>query len=253
MIIRMLMGLIIAPIASVGALYGLSMVVEPSYGAYGAPDSETVQTGEEPGAEPHQEPMGEPPLALPYEAGGAADFLARTFEGAQPYWLTGEDSRADLAGVSAQVAEPGSGGEAFCAPSHVQLQCTLRLADGSGYSFALQNMDGAGWTVVNDEVRLITVDLPYREGEAAAFLANALAGTQDPWIYGVDSRVDLASFSAQIAEPGSGGQASCTPAHDHIRCVLSRADGYGYEFPMEETASGDWVVRPDNVRLLDYS
>ena len=92
-----------------------------------------------------------------------------------------------------------------------------------------------------------------REGEAAAFLANALAGTQDPWIYGVDSRVDLASFSAQIAEPGSGGQASCTPAHDHIRCVLSRADGYGYVFPMEETASGDWVVRPDNVRLLDYS
>ena len=51
MIIRMLMGLIIAPIASVGALYGLSMVVEPSYGAYGAPDSETVQTGEEPGAD----------------------------------------------------------------------------------------------------------------------------------------------------------------------------------------------------------
>lgn len=253
MIIRALMGLIVAPIASVGALYGLSMVMEPPAGQYGSSENDPVMSGEEPASEPNEEPMGEPPLALPYEDGEAAAFLADLFEGADAYWLWGVDSRADLASFSAQIAEPGSGGEAVCTPSHVQLQCTLRREDGYGYSFALHTMDGEGWTVVNDEVRLLTVALPYREGEAAAFLADALAGTQDPWIYNRDSRADLASFSAQIAEPGSGGNASCTPAHDHIHCVLSRADGYGYTFQMEETASGDWVVRPDNVRLLDYS
>ena len=68
MIIRVLMGLVVAPIASVGALYGLSMVVEPTPGVYGAP-GETSAINEE-------EPMGEPPLALPYENGQAAAFLA---------------------------------------------------------------------------------------------------------------------------------------------------------------------------------
>ena len=245
MIIRVLMGLVVAPIASVGALYGLSMVVEPTPGVYGAP-GETSAINEE-------EPMGEPPLALPYENGQAAAFLADVFEGTDAYWLWGVDSRADLAGFSAQVAQPGSGGDASCMPSHVQLQCTLQRADGYGYAFALHTLDGEGWSVVNDEVRLLTVTMPYAEGEDAVFLASALEGTEAQWIYGVDALSDLASFSAQIAEPGSGGDASCTPAHDHIQCVLSRADGYGYTFQMEEAANGDWVVRPDTVRLLDYS
>ena len=253
MIIRILMGLIVAPIASVGALYGLSMVVEPTPGVYGAPGDAPAMTEEEPGSEPYEEPMGEPPLALPYDEGGAAAFLADVFDGTDAYWLWGVDSRADLAGFSAQIAEPDSGGEASCMPSHVQLQCTLQRADGYGYSFALENLDGAGWTVVDDEIRPLTVALPYPEGQAADFLANALAGTDAQWIYGRDGRADLASLSEQIAEPGSGGEASCTPAHDSIQCVLSRADGYGFTFQMQETDSGDWVVGPDSVRLLDYS
>ena len=49
------------------------MVMEPSPGGYGAPAAEPVAT-EEPVSEPHEEPMGEPPIALPYEEGGAAAF-----------------------------------------------------------------------------------------------------------------------------------------------------------------------------------
>jgi hypothetical protein len=154
MIIRAFVGLVVAPVAAVAALYGLSMVMEPSPGVYGAPGSDPV-TSDEPVSEPHEEPMGEPPIALPYEEGGAAAFLADLFEGTDAYWLWGADSRADLASFSAQIAEPGSGGEAVCTPSHVQLQCTLRREDGYGYAFALQNMDGEGWSVVNDEVRLL--------------------------------------------------------------------------------------------------
>ena len=124
MIIRAFVGLVVAPVAAVAALYGLSMVMEPSPGGYGAPAAEPVAT-EEPVSEPHEEPMGEPPIALPYEEGGAAAFLAETFAGTDAYWLWGVDSRADLASFSEQVAQPGSGGEASCAPSHVMVQCSL--------------------------------------------------------------------------------------------------------------------------------
>jgi hypothetical protein len=154
MIIRAFVGLVVAPVAAVAALYGLSMVMEPSPGVYGAPGPDPVAT-EEPVSEPHEEPMGEPPIALPYDEGGAAAFLANVFEGTEAYWLWGVDSRADLAGFSAQVAEPGSGGEASCSPSHVQLQCTLQRADGYGYTFGLQQLADGGWFVVNDEVRLL--------------------------------------------------------------------------------------------------
>jgi len=155
MIIRMLMGLIVAPIASIGALYGLSMVMEPSPGAYGAAQGEATVTADEPVSEPSEEPQGEPPLALPYEEGEAAAFLADTFAGTDAYWLWGADSRADLASFSAEIAEPGSGGEASCSPSHVMLACTLRRADGYGYSFGLQQAGDGGWRVVDDEVRLL--------------------------------------------------------------------------------------------------
>ncbi|WP_440958893.1 hypothetical protein ACFELO_01940 [Oceanicaulis sp. LC35] len=155
MIIRLFMGLIVAPIAAIGALYGLSMVVESTPGVYGALQDEPAPAGDDTLSEPGDETMGEPPLALPYDAGGAAAFLATLFEGDEPYWLDGADSRADLASVSAQIAQPGSGGEAECTPSHVQLHCTLRLQDGYGYGFALQNREGEGWTVVDDDVRLL--------------------------------------------------------------------------------------------------
>ncbi|WP_430430679.1 hypothetical protein [Oceanicaulis sp.] len=132
--------------AAVAALYGLSMVMEPSPGVYGAPAAEPVAT---------EEPMGEPPIALPYEEGGAAAFLAETFAGTDAYWLWGVDSRADLASFSEQIAQPGSGGEASCAPSHVMVQCSLQRADGYGYTFALQQSADGGWSVVDDEVRLL--------------------------------------------------------------------------------------------------
>ena len=154
MIIRAFVGLVVAPVAAVAALYGLSMVMEPSPGVYGAPETEPVAT-EEPVSEPHEEQMGEPPIALPYDEGGAAAFLADVFEGTDAYWLWGVDSRADLASFSAQIAEPGSGGEASCTPSHVQLQCTLQRADGYGYTFGLQQSADGGWFVVNDEVHLL--------------------------------------------------------------------------------------------------
>lgn len=155
MIIRAFVGLVVAPVAAIAALYGLSMVMEPSPGVYGAPGSEPVMTGEEPVSETHEEPMGEPPIALPYEDGGAAAFLAETFAGTDASWLWGVDSRADLASFSEQVAQPGSGGEASCAPSHVMLHCTLQRADGYGYTFGLQQSADGGWSVVNDEVRLL--------------------------------------------------------------------------------------------------
>ncbi|HCR65884.1 MAG: hypothetical protein CMH90_03640 [Oceanicaulis sp.] len=155
MIIRAFVGLVVAPVAAVAALYGLSMVMEPSPGVYGAPESEPVTTGEERVSEPHEEPMGEPPIALPYDEGGAAAFLADVFEGTEAYWLWGVDSRADLASFSAQVAQPGSGGDASCAPSHVMLHCSLQRADGYGYTFGLQQSADGGWSVVNDEVRLL--------------------------------------------------------------------------------------------------
>ena len=154
MIIRAFVGLVVAPVAAVAALYGLSMVMEPSPGVYGAPAAEPVAT-EEPVSEPHEEPMGEPPIALPYEEGGAAAFLAETFAGTDAYWLWGVDSRADLASFSEQIAQPGSGGEASCAPSHVMVQCSLQRADGYGYTFALQQAADGDWYVVDDEVRLL--------------------------------------------------------------------------------------------------
>lgn len=155
MIIRAFVGFVVAPVAAIAALYGLSMVMEPNPGAYGAPASEPVSTGEEPVSEPHEEPMGEPPIALPYEDGGAAAFLAETFAGTEAYWLWGVDSRADLASFSEQVAQPGSGGQASCAPSHVALVCQLQRADGYGYTFALQQAADGGWYVLEDEVRLL--------------------------------------------------------------------------------------------------
>ena len=156
MIIRILMGLVVGPLAAVAALYGLSMVVEPTPGGYGAVGAEEpAVTQDEPAAEPVEEPQGEPPLALPYEEGEAAAFLAETFEGTDAYWLWGVDSRADLASFSAEIAEPGSGGEASCSPSHVMLACTLRRADGYGYSFSLQPSEDGRWQVVDDEVRLL--------------------------------------------------------------------------------------------------
>jgi hypothetical protein len=152
MIIRLLMGLIAAPLAAIGALYGLSMVIEPSAGASATAPEPTLA---ESGFEPEEKPVGEPPLELPYSDGEAAAFLASALAGTQPQWIRDVDSLADLASFSAQIAEPLSGGEADCAPSHVMLACTLRRADGFGYSFGLQQGADGGWVVVEDEVRLL--------------------------------------------------------------------------------------------------
>lgn len=152
MIIRMLMGLIAAPLAAIGALYGLSMVIEPSSGPSGTAPELTLAG---PVSEPEEKPIGEPPLDLPYAEGEAAAFLASALAGTQPYWIRDVDGLADLAAFSAEIAEPDSDGQAECAPSHVMLACTLRRADGYGYSFGLQRDVDGRWGVVEDDVRLL--------------------------------------------------------------------------------------------------
>jgi hypothetical protein len=94
--------------------------------------------------------------------------------------------------------------------------------------------------------------LPYEDGQAAAFLAGALEGSEPQFIWQADSRVDLGALAADVAAPESGGQASCQSSHVALSCSLERADGYGFSFGLQGL-DGDWVVVPNSVRQLDNS
>lgn len=94
--------------------------------------------------------------------------------------------------------------------------------------------------------------IPYDEGEAAAFLAEALEGSEPQFIWRGDGRVDLGALAAEVAAPGSGGLASCGSSHVALSCQLERADGYGFSFGLQGY-DGEWVVVENSVRQLNDS
>jgi len=110
--------------------------------------------------------------------------------------------------------------------------------------------DERGESDVEERVYDDRLPLPYDDGDAAAFLASALAGTEAQHIWQADSRIDLGALAAEVARPGSGGEASCDTSHVAMHCTLRRSDGYGFSFGLQGTSQG-WTVAPNSVRQLD--
>lgn len=152
MIIRILAGLVIAPAAAIGALYGASMVFTPPVSSSEAAlDGEAMMEAEAPveaapetqdGGMAEDEPMGEPPIPLPYGDGEAAIWLVDLLEGTGPYPLTNADGEADLAALAAEAASGGAV-SAECQTSHVSMICHLREDGGDRYSFGVTQTGGA--------------------------------------------------------------------------------------------------------------
>lgn len=183
-IVRLILAVILGGAGALGAQYGLSMVMddpamdEPAQAVeeiadavaetaleddaapFGEDDAQSGAAREETGeASPPDDPAMDDPmhddrLALPYEKGEAAAFLAQAL-GYEEFWINGQDSRVQPGVLAGQIAEPDSGGEAVCAPSHVMITCTLRRSDGWGYSFNLESAE-EGWTVETDSVRMLS-------------------------------------------------------------------------------------------------
>lgn len=190
MIVRLILAVILGGAGALGAQYGLSMVMDdPAMGepaqaveeiadavaetALDAPEAleddaapaseddaqsgaarEETDEASTPDDPAMDDPMHDDRLALPYEEGEAAAFLAQAL-GYEEFWINGQDSRVQPGVLAGQIAEPDSGGEAVCAPSHVMITCTLRRSDGWGYSFNLESAE-EGWTVETDSVRMLS-------------------------------------------------------------------------------------------------
>lgn len=116
------------------------------------------------------------------------------------------------------------------------------------------------------------LDLPYGEGEAAAWLAAVLAGT-GPYPAG-DGAVDLAAWAARAAEPQpprpvepqvgdshAETVAECQAGHVALACTITRTftswqDAFGasesaelYTFSLQQDETG-WRVMDGSVRVL---
>ncbi|XBQ16826.1 MAG: hypothetical protein ABL308_02875 [Oceanicaulis sp.] len=166
-VIRLIAAVIVSAALALGAGWGLSNLL----GAPAAPAAEAPDTDTEAAPE-HGE--GEPPLALPYEADGAAAFLADALAGTgavEPasscFGGDAPGGPVDLAAQAAEAAQPqpailddgaAQTRTASCEASHVRLVCTISTAwvfdDGvdttesaEWYQFQVEQSE-AGWALV---------------------------------------------------------------------------------------------------------
>jgi hypothetical protein len=91
--------------------------------------------------------------------------------------------------------------------------------------------------------------LPYEEGQAAAWLAETLAGAGPYASAGAPEDVDLAALAAQAAASDNSDAAQCDASHVMLVCRLSPApDGPAYSFGLEGDGQGGWRVSEGSVQ-----
>lgn len=191
MIIRAIIGIILASALALGALYGAGeyLGLKPAQDAMGAlveeADPGTQDADADAVAPAGEDFEGEPPISLPYDDGDPAGWLAGALAGTGPYELDPMQGPAsvDLAALAAAAAAeqpeapaaPQAGDQitvhtAYCGTSHVMISCYLermttswqdeagdgtlaRYEGGDRYSFGMYQ-DGAGvWRVAPDTLQ----------------------------------------------------------------------------------------------------
>ncbi len=97
----------------------------------------------------------------------------------------------------------------------------------------------------------VRLPLPYGEGDAAGWLADALAGSGP---YDVDGQsVDIAAIAARAAA-GDGASVTCDSSHVAFHCnLIDEVADVRYGFGLQNNAEGGYEIPDGNVRTYEVN